>query len=83
MENYSSKLLNRILKVRVNGQVVDITSGMKLDRYKTHDIEIVVDRMVVEATADNEKTLKRKDTHAPWRKCTNDIRSRFERGALL
>ncbi len=45
------------LKVRVNGQVVDITSGMKLDRYKTHDIEIVVDRMVVEATADNEKRL--------------------------
>ena len=45
------------LKVRVNGHVVDITSGMKLDRYKTHDIEIVVDRMVVEATADNEKRL--------------------------
>ena len=45
------------LKVRVNGHVVDISSGMKLDRYKTHDIEIVVDRMVVEATADNEKRL--------------------------
>jgi excinuclease ABC subunit A len=30
---------------------------MKLDRYKTHDIEIVVDRMVVEPTADNEKRL--------------------------
>jgi excinuclease ABC subunit A len=45
------------LKVRVNGHVVDITSGMKLDRYKTHDIEIVVDRMVVEGTADNEKRL--------------------------
>jgi excinuclease ABC subunit A len=43
------------LKVRVNGHVIDITSGMKLDRYKTHDIEIVVDRMVVEPTADNEK----------------------------
>jgi excinuclease ABC subunit A len=31
---------------------------MKLDRYKKHDIEIVVDRMVVEPTADN-KTLER------------------------
>jgi excinuclease ABC subunit A len=30
------------LKVRVNGDVLDITLGMKLDRYKTHDIEIVV-----------------------------------------
>lgn len=45
------------LKVRVNGDVMDITLGMKLDRYKTHDIEIVVDRMVIEATPDNEKRL--------------------------
>jgi excinuclease ABC subunit A len=28
------------LKVRVNGDVLDITLGMKLDRYKTHDIEL-------------------------------------------
>jgi excinuclease ABC subunit A len=35
--------------------VLDITAGMKLDRYKTHDIEIVVDRMVIENTPDNEK----------------------------
>jgi excinuclease ABC subunit A len=40
------------LKVRVNGDVLDITLGMKLDRYKTHDIEIVVDRMVI----DDQKT---------------------------
>ena len=40
------------LKVRVNGDVLDITLGMKLDRYKTHDIEIVVDRMVIEDTPD-------------------------------
>jgi excinuclease ABC subunit A len=45
------------LKVRVNGEVREITTGMKLDRYKTHDIEIVVDRMLVESTADNEKRL--------------------------
>jgi excinuclease ABC subunit A len=45
------------LKVRVNGDILDITQGMKLDRYKTHDIEIVVDRMVIENTADNDKRL--------------------------
>ena len=45
------------LKVRVNGDVLDITSGMKLDRYKTHDIEIVVDRMVIDDTPENEKRL--------------------------
>ncbi len=44
------------VKVRVNGKIVDITAGMKLDRYKTHDIEIVIDRLQV---ADDEDTDKR------------------------
>lgn len=45
------------IKVRVNGEVQDLVTGMKLDRYKTHDIEIVVDRMVIEDTPDNQKRL--------------------------
>lgn len=45
------------LKVRVNGEIKDLVSGMKLDRYKTHDIEIVVDRMVIDDNPDNEKRL--------------------------
>ncbi|RKS03563.1 excinuclease ABC subunit UvrA [Flavobacterium sp. 102] len=45
------------LKVRVNGEVQDLLPGMKLDRYKTHDIEIVIDRMVIEKNEDNEKRL--------------------------
>ena len=45
------------LKVRVNGEVQDITIGMKLDRYKTHDIEIVIDRMLIEDNEENEKRL--------------------------
>lgn len=35
-------------KVRVDGEIVDIKSGMKLDRYKIHDIEMVVDRVKVD-----------------------------------
>jgi excinuclease ABC subunit A len=35
-------------KVRVDGEVLDITPTMQLDRYKTHDIEVVVDRLTVE-----------------------------------
>jgi excinuclease ABC subunit A len=45
------------VKVRVNGVVKDITPGMKLDRYKTHDIEIVIDRLVVDASPDTQKRL--------------------------
>lgn len=34
-------------KVRVNGEIIDLVPGLKLDRYKTHDIELVVDRIIV------------------------------------
>lgn len=44
------------LRVRVDGEVVKITHRMQLDRYKTHDIELFVDRLTVEAS--NEKRLK-------------------------
>ena len=36
------------VKVRIDGEIVDITSGMRLDRYKTHDIEIVIDRLKID-----------------------------------
>ena len=38
--------------VRVDGEVQEITPGMKLDRYKTHDVEVVVDRLKPKADED-------------------------------
>jgi len=35
------------LKVRVDGEVLDLTARMQVDRYKIHDIEVVVDRLAV------------------------------------
>lgn len=34
-------------KVRIDGEIIDVFPGMKLDRYKVHDIEVVIDRFVV------------------------------------
>ena len=45
------------LKVRVDGQVMDIVKGMKIDRYKTHDIETVIDRLKISDDIDNDKRL--------------------------
>ncbi|GAA0720400.1 excinuclease ABC subunit UvrA [Aquimarina litoralis] len=45
------------VKVRTDGEIKDITKGMKLDRYKTHDIEIVIDRLAVTNDVDNSKRL--------------------------
>ncbi|MCB0480603.1 MAG: excinuclease ABC subunit UvrA [Flavobacteriales bacterium] len=36
------------LRVRVDGEIMEIVPRMQLDRYKIHDIEVVVDRIVVE-----------------------------------
>lgn len=44
------------LYVRVDGEVKEIVHGMKLDRYKNHDIEVVIDKTVV--TDKEEKRLK-------------------------
>jgi len=54
------ELLRKILKqgyvkVRIDGEIRDIIPGMKLDRYVTHDIEIVIDRLKV--NKDNNKRL--------------------------
>ncbi|MEM1407255.1 MAG: excinuclease ABC subunit UvrA, partial [Bacteroidota bacterium] len=34
-------------KARVNGEVIDLAPKMQVDRYKTHDIETVIDRIIV------------------------------------
>ena len=36
------------LRVRVDGEIREIEKGMRLDRYKTHDIEVVIDRLKVD-----------------------------------
>jgi excinuclease ABC subunit A len=44
------------LYVRVDGELKEILRGMKLDRYKMHNIEVVVDKLVVSAS--DERRLK-------------------------
>ena len=38
------------LYMRIDGEVVEITRGMKVDRYKNHDIEVVIDKLMLPAT---------------------------------
>jgi excinuclease ABC subunit A len=35
------------VRARVDGEIVELDSGFKVDRYKVHDIELVIDRVVV------------------------------------
>jgi excinuclease ABC subunit A len=47
-ELFEQIVKNGYTKVRVDGAIQDITKGMKLDRYKIHDIEIVIDRLTTD-----------------------------------
>ncbi len=44
-ELFEQLLKQGFTKVRVDGEVLELNSKIKIDRYKTHDIEIVVDRI--------------------------------------
>lgn len=46
------------LHVRVDGEVVEITPGMKLDRYKNHTIEVVVDKLKIKGSDEDIKRLR-------------------------
>ena len=48
-------------RVRVDGQVLELGKSIKLDRYKTHDIEIVVDRFIA-GSVDEKRCLETVET---------------------
>ena len=55
-ELFASIFKQGFLKVRIDGKISELIPNLKLDRYKIHDIEIVVDRLLVSS---NENSLKR------------------------
>ena len=52
-ELFESMRRKGYLHIRIDGEVVEIRQGMKVDRYKNHDIEVVIDRLAVKQTADD------------------------------
>ena len=57
IRNFSSRYDEKgYLNVRVDGELKEIFHGMKLDRYKMHSIEVVIDKMIVSEA--DERRLK-------------------------
>ena len=54
-ELFESMRRKGYLHMRVDGQIREIVQGMKVDRYKTHDIEVVIDRMAAGGASDRLK----------------------------
>jgi len=41
------------ISARVDGEITEVVPGMRIDRYKTHDVEIVIDKLAVSAKEDD------------------------------
>ena len=46
-ELFESMRRKGYLTMRIDGEIVEIKPSMKVDRYKTHDIEVVIDKMLI------------------------------------
>ena len=53
-ELFESMRRKGYLNIRVDGELMEITRGMKVDRYKNHDIEVVIDKLAVLEVAAHE-----------------------------
>lgn len=56
-ELFDSLSRQGFLRVRVDGEILDLKPGMRVDRYKTHDIELIVDRIRVKKEENDLKRL--------------------------
>ena len=56
-ELFESMRRKGYLHIRVDGEILEMTPGMKVDRYKNHNIEVVIDKLVV--SDDYEERIRR------------------------
>ncbi len=61
-ELFESIAKKGFLKVRIDGQIENIVSGMRVDRYKVHDIEIVIDKLRISPESKQERLKKSIET---------------------
>ena len=54
-ELFESMRRKGYLHIRIDGEVKELVPGMKVDRYKNHDIEVVIDRLAVKGADDRLK----------------------------
>ena len=53
-ENFTKQGFSKVI---VDGEIIDIKQGMKLDRYKVHDISLVIDNLFVDDDFESKKVL--------------------------
>ncbi|MDA3853951.1 MAG: excinuclease ABC subunit UvrA, partial [Bacteroidales bacterium] len=57
-ELFAQTIRRGYVHIRIDGEIKELTHGMRADRYKIHDIEVVVDRVVVKDDETADKRMK-------------------------
>lgn len=55
---FDSFIKKGFLRSRIDGDIIDLKKGMMLDRYKNHDIELLIDRIIVKNNKESISRLK-------------------------
>ena len=55
-ELFQNFIKQGFLKARIDGEIINLKAGLELDRYKTHDIELVIDK--IEVTKNNARLFE-------------------------
>lgn len=61
-ELFESITKKGFLKVRIDGKIENLVSGLRVDRYKVHDIEIVIDKLKISSNGKQERLKKSIET---------------------
>lgn len=61
-ELFESITKKGFLKVRIDGKIENLVSGLRVDRYKVHDIEIVIDKLKISSDGKQERLKKSIET---------------------
>jgi excinuclease ABC subunit A len=82
-ELFEAWMKQGFLRVRVDGEVLEMTKGMKLDRYKIHDIEVVVDRLALEMTPAKKTKAANQDAELARIRGTVETALRIGKGSMM
>jgi excinuclease ABC subunit A len=82
-ELFDALMKQGYLRVRVDGEVVEMTKTMRLDRYKIHDIEVVVDRLVLEKNAGSDKKKGTNEAELTRIRGTVETALRLGKGSMM
>ena len=58
-ELFEQILRKGFLHVRIDGKITEIRPGLKVDRYKNHNIEIIIDKLIIESSDTERKRLQK------------------------